>query len=269
MRREGAATEMLKISALSKLYVDARHRTASRSVLTGIDLTVAENQFVCLLGPSGCGKTTLLRAVAGLVTPDAGQILLDGRPVHGPGQDRSIMFQNYGLLPWRTVMGNVELGLEVRGVAAKPRRATCQLYIDRVGLHGFENHYPHQISGGMQQRVALARALSKQPRLLLMDEPFAAVDMQTREQLQDELLSVWETFHTTILFVTHSIEEAVYLADRVIVMSPDAGRIRGDIPIDLPRPRQDLRSAKPERLDHFVTSIRQLLRSFDDSQVAA
>jgi NitT/TauT family transport system ATP-binding protein len=228
---------VLRIAGLSKTYADAAGGGNPINVLDSISFDVPQNQFVCLLGGSGCGKTTLLRIVAGLTEADAGRIEIDGRQTRGPGQDRSLVFQNYGLLPWRTVLGNVEFGLEIRGMARARRRDICHNVIKRVGLAGFENHYPHQISGGMQQRVGLARALSKDPKILLMDEPFAAVDMQTREHLQDELLSIWFANQTTVLFVTHSIEEAVYLGDRVIVMGSRPGRIAADVLTELPRPR--------------------------------
>jgi NitT/TauT family transport system ATP-binding protein len=171
-----------------------------------------------------------------------------------------MVFQNYGLLPWRTVMGNVEFGLEVRGVPKSERRDTCRRYIERVGLTGAEHLYPHQISGGMQQRVALARAFSKDPKILLMDEPFAAVDLQTREMLQDELLKIWNTMKTTVLFVTHSIEEAIYLGDRVIVMSPRPGRIAADITTGLPRPRAELEVKSSARFDELRRDVRIALR---------
>jgi ABC-type nitrate/sulfonate/bicarbonate transport system ATPase subunit len=226
---------MLNIQHLTKVY--AADDGTRQVVLDHIALEVPDNQFTCLLGASGCGKTTLLRIVAGLTKADGGTVSIGGLPVTGPGQDRSMVFQNYGLLPWRTVLGNVEFGLEIRGVPAATRHDICHEYIRRVGLAGFESHYPHQISGGMQQRVALARAFSKQPRILLMDEPFAAVDMQTREMLQDELLKIWTMMKTTVLFVTHSIDEAIYLGDRVIVMGAHPGHIRADVMTDLARPR--------------------------------
>ena len=177
----------------------------------------------------------------------------------GPGQDRSLVFQNYGLLPWRSVMGNVEFGLEMRGVRKAERRAISQKYIDRVGLTGYERHYPHQISGGMQQRTALARAFSKDPKVLLMDEPFAAVDMQTREMLQDELLKIWTSMQTTVLFVTHSIEEAIYLGDRVLVMGARPGRIKADIATELPRPRDEAAKSS-RRFDELRRLVRDRLR---------
>lgn len=230
---------MLEISGLTKTFANARADAPRVGVLDDVSFSIPRNQFVCLLGGSGCGKTTLIKIVAGLIEPDAGEIKIEGCAVRGPGPDRSLVFQNYGLLPWRSVLGNVELGLEIRGLARARRRQICREYIDRVGLTGFENHYPHQISGGMQQRVGLARALSKDPKILLMDEPFAAVDMQTREKLQEELLGIWWSMKTTVLFVTHSIEEAVYLGDRVMVMSARPGRITADIATELPRPRTD------------------------------
>jgi NitT/TauT family transport system ATP-binding protein len=225
---------MLQIQNLTKYYQEGRHRLV---VLDRVSLQVPDAQFVCLLGPSGCGKTTLIRIVHGLTPADGGTVSLNGRVLSKPGTACSMVFQNYGLLPWRTVMGNVEFGLEVRRVPAEERRRIAQREIDRVGLTGFERHFPHQLSGGMQQRCGLARALTKDPKVLLMDEPFAAVDMQTREFLQDELLKVWHDIRTTVIFVTHSIDEAIYLGDRVVVMSPRPGRIVADMAIDLPRPR--------------------------------
>jgi NitT/TauT family transport system ATP-binding protein len=259
-RHRADRSAMLKIQSVMKKFVDqsASGDNNSLIVLDHIDLSVPRNQFVSLLGPSGCGKTTLLRIVAGLVEASAGEIILDGARITGPGMDRSLVFQNYGLLPWRTVMGNVELGLELRGIPKRKRRLTCQDYIDRVGLSGFEGHYPHQISGGMQQRTALARAFSKQPKVLLMDEPFAAVDMQTREVLQEELLTIWNTMKTTVLFVTHSIEEAIYLGDRVVVMSAHPGQIVADILTELPRPRGDIKSTT--RFDQLRRAIRDALK---------
>jgi NitT/TauT family transport system ATP-binding protein len=252
---------MLDVHALSKSFGDKDAPPEARNiVLDRIDLRVARNEFVCLLGASGCGKTTLLRIVAGLADADSGTVEIDGARIAGPGQDRSLVFQNYGLLPWRTVMGNVEFGLEVRGMARAERREICRRYIERVGLAGSEHLYPHQISGGMQQRVALARAFSKDPKLLLMDEPFAAVDMQTREMLQDELLKIWNTMKTTVLFVTHSIEEAIYLGDRVIVMSPRPGRIAADVATGLPRPRAELDVKSSARFDELRREVRAALR---------
>jgi ABC-type nitrate/sulfonate/bicarbonate transport system ATPase subunit/ABC-type nitrate/sulfonate/bicarbonate transport system permease component len=251
---------MLEVRAVTKVfYDDPKVRQHELLVLDRVDLSVPKNQFVCLLGPSGCGKTTLLRVVAGLNEADGGEVWVDGHVVTGPGQDRSMVFQNYGLLPWRTVAENVEFGLEVRGEPADERREKCETAIRKVGLAGFERHFPHQISGGMQQRTGLARALSKDPQILLMDEPFAAVDMQTREVLQEELLRIWNTTQTTVLFVTHSVEEAVYLGDRVIVMAAKPGRIRADVTIDLPRPRYASNVKSSPRFGELCAMLRELL----------
>jgi NitT/TauT family transport system ATP-binding protein len=257
---------MLEIASLTKSY--GGEDGPANLVLDAVGFTVAQNQFVCLLGPSGCGKTTLLRIVAGLTTADAGIIKVEDRAVQGPGQDRSLVFQNYGLLPWRTVMGNVEFGLEMRGVPKAKRRQVCQSHIDRVGLKGYEKHYPHEISGGMQQRTALARAFSKDPKILLMDEPFAAVDMQTREMLQDELLKIWNGNKTTVLFVTHSIEEAIYLGDRVLVMGARPGRIAADIETGLPRPRSESDVKSSTRFDELRRRVREILRDAQQSAAA-
>ena len=249
-------TALLAIRSLSKSYGEVDRKL----VLDRIDLDVENNQFVCLLGGSGCGKTTLLRIVAGLTAADSGSITVAGNPIKGPGQDRSMVFQNYGLLPWRTVLGNVEFGLEIRGMGRPQRRDISQRYIERVGLVGFEGHYPHEISGGMQQRVALARAFSKDPKILLMDEPFAAVDMQTRDMLQEELLKIWSDIRTTVLFVTHSIEEAIFLGDRVIVMGANPGHIKADIATELPRPRADSDVKSSPRFGELRRVLRDALR---------
>ena len=231
---------MIAFTHLTKNYTKGRGKSASQLlVLDDVSFEVPDSQFLCLLGPSGCGKTTLIRIAAGLTSVDFGAVVVDGKSVTGPGNDRALVFQSYGLLPWRSVLRNVEFGLELSGMPKKQRRQIAQDNITRVGLDGFESHFPHQISGGMQQRVGLARALARDPRLLLMDEPFAAVDMQSRESLQEELLKVWSESKRTVIFVTHSIDEAIYLADRVIVMQAKPGKIASDIPINLPRPRFD------------------------------
>jgi NitT/TauT family transport system ATP-binding protein len=205
--------------------------------LRDFDLSVEQGAFVTIVGPSGCGKSTFLNILLGLIPPDAGAMAIAGRPISGPGQDRAMVFQEFGLLPWRTVQANVELGLELKGVAAAERREVCRRFIDLVGLSGFADHYPHELSGGMKQRVGLARALATGPEVLLMDEPFAALDAQTRDIMQAELLRIWQEERKTVLFVTHQIEEAVYLSDKVIVMSKRPGRVKSIIDVDLPRPR--------------------------------
>ncbi len=205
--------------------------------LKDINFEVAEGEFVCLLGPSGCGKTTLLRLVAGLDAPTKGELFLDGKKIEGVNRECGFVFQEYVLFPWRTVKGNIEFGPEVRGMTAGERERVAQHYIDLVGLSGFEEHYPHELSGGMKQRVGIARAYANSPKLLLMDEPFGALDAQTRNLMQGELLRIWEKEHISALFVTHSVDEAVYLADRVVVMSARPGTVKEIFRNDLLRPR--------------------------------
>lgn len=206
--------------------------------LEGINLVVKPNEFLCIIGPSGCGKTTLLRMIAGLDYPSSGEIILDGNEVKGPSPDRGMVFQEFSLFPWRTVLKNVDFGLEIKGMKEKERREIAEKYIELVGLQGFENCYPYELSGGMKQRVAIARALAPEPAILLMDEPFGSVDAQTRNILQEELLEIWKRTKKTVLFVTHSVDEAVYLADRVAVMSARPGCLVKCLGIDIPRPRK-------------------------------
>ena len=212
-------------------------RQGGTLALQATDLDVAENDFVTILGPSGCGKSTLLRIVAGLDHPTAGEVKLDGRPITGPGADRGMVFQSYTLFPWLDVLDNVCFGLRERGLPRTQQQEIARGFIAQVGLSGFEHHYPKQLSGGMQQRTALARALANGPRILLMDEPFGALDHQTRELMQELLLSIWEAERKTVLFVTHDIDEAVFMASRTVVMSARPGRIKLDRPVDLPHPR--------------------------------
>jgi len=193
--------------------------------LQGIGLDFPEGCMTTLLGPSGCGKTTLLKIVAGLLAPTEGRVLFRGRPVTGPGPERALVFQDFALLPWATVLRNVAFGLELRGVARAEREATARRYIEKVGLVGFEHRYPHELSGGMKQRVGLARALAVDAEVLLMDEPFSAVDEQTRRQFQEDLLALLASERKSVIFVTHSIEEAVYLSDRIVLLSPRPGRV--------------------------------------------
>lgn len=206
-------------------------------VFDGISLDVHPSEFVCLVGPSGCGKTTLLRILNGLIPYDSGEIFLDGNSVIKPGVDKGFVFQDSSLLPWRTVTDNVILGLEIQGADKKVARERAQKFIDLVGLKGFETHYPYELSGGMQQRVNLARALIVDPEILLMDEPFASLDAQTREIMQSELLKMWVQAKKTVIFVTHQIEEAIYLADRVVVFSARPTKIREIVKIQISRPR--------------------------------
>lgn len=221
---------MLEVSGLT-------HEYGSLRVLDGISFTAQEGEFIALVGPNGCGKTTLLRLIAGLEKPSGGTITIDGRPVEGPGPDRGFVFQEYALFPWLRVVENVEFGLKMRGVAVAERRQIAHRFLNRMGLMGFEDYRPDQLSGGMKQRVAIARALANDPQVLLMDEPFAALDCQTRNEMQDELQEVWQQDHKTVLFVTHNLEEAAVLADRVIVLSPRPTRIAEILKVDLSRPR--------------------------------
>jgi len=252
---------MLEVRQLSKVFFEQNDpRKPALVALYNVSLTVRRNEFISLLGPSGCGKTTLIRIIAGLLASDRGEVLVENRPVTGPGRDRCMVFQQFGLLPWRTVLANVEFGLEIDGVPKGERAAVARRYLDLVGLKGFEHYYPHQISGGMQQRVGIARALSKQPDILLMDEPFGAVDAQTREQLQEELLKIWGQTDTTVIFVTHSIDEAIYLSDRVIVMQARPGRIKEECSVDLPRPRWEGDVKADPRFARLRARLRDSLR---------
>ncbi len=214
--------------------------------LQATDLDVAENDFITILGPSGCGKSTLLRIVAGLDVQTAGEVLLDGRRIQGPGADRGMVFQSYTLFPWLSVLDNVCFGLRERGMAREQQLDIAHGFLRKVGLTGFERHFPKQLSGGMQQRTALARALANDPRMLLMDEPFGALDHQTRELMQELLLGIWEDQRKTVLFVTHDIDEAVFMGSRVVVMSARPGRIKLDRAVDLAHPRQYSVKTQPE-----------------------
>ncbi len=205
--------------------------------LEGLSVTVKDGEFLVIVGPSGCGKSTFLNVVGGLFQPSAGELLVGGKPVEGPGPDRAMVFQDYALLPWRTVTKNVQFGLELQGRLDSTARDKIQYYIELVGLKGFENSFPRELSGGMRQRVGLARALATEPRILLMDEPFAAIDAITRETMQDELLKIVAETGQTSVFITHSVDEAITLADRIVVLSDRPGRVRGVLEVDIPRPR--------------------------------
>ena len=247
---------------LCKTYVSARTGDEVEA-LRDISFRIMPNEFVGIVGPSGCGKSTLLSLVAGFTAPTAGQVLVDGRAVVGPDPRRGVMFQEYALFPWRTVLGNVEFGPLARGATSEERRAVAQRYIEMVGLTGFEGRYPHELSGGMRQRCALARLLANEPEVWLMDEPLAAVDLQTRNILQDQLLRSWgdggdPAARRSVMFVTHGIDEAVYLSDRVIVLGRRPGQIKEVVAIELPRPRRAVRnSADAGRyIDHIWSLIR-------------
>lgn len=224
-------------------------RTEELEVLHDINLSVDEGEFVSFVGASGCGKTTLLRVIHGLIPATSGKVVVSGAEVAGPSTDRGFVLQQDSLLPWSTVLNNVMFGLEVQGKGGKGARAQAMELLNLVGLEGFEEHYPLEISGGMRQRVNLARALAVDPEVLLMDEPFAALDAQTREVMQGELLRIWGRQRKTVLFVTHQIDEAIYLSDRVIVFSARPGRVKRDIAIDLPRPRPLSIKRSPEFLE--------------------
>jgi NitT/TauT family transport system ATP-binding protein len=227
---------MIALTGCSKAFPSPRGRVLVPA-LEGIDLRVADHEFVCVLGPSGCGKTTLLRLMAGLVAPDAGEIRIDGRPVVGPGPERAMVFQDFALLPWADVLRNVGFGLELRGVPGPEREARARELIEAVGLGEFIHHRPGQLSGGMQQRVGLARALAVDPSILLMDEPFGSLDALTRRSLQVDLLRLHHRHRKTVVFVTHSVDEAVRLGDRIVLLTPRPGRVDETIDVDLPRPR--------------------------------
>ncbi len=214
--------------------------------LGGIDLDVRPGEFVSLLGPSGCGKSTIIGAVAGFTPISDGTLRVDGQAVRAPSPERGVVFQQHTLFPWKTVLKNVEFGLKLRGVRAEERRRLAREILAEVGLLEFANHYPEQLSGGMQQRVNLARVLVTRPRVILMDEPFCALDAQTRLQMQKLLLALWQTFHMTVVFVTHDVDEAVFLSDRVFVLTERPGRIKAELAVELPRPRtHDLLTGPP------------------------
>jgi NitT/TauT family transport system ATP-binding protein/sulfonate transport system ATP-binding protein len=224
------------------------------------DIEVAENDFITILGPSGCGKSTLLRIVAGLDTPTQGEVLLDGMTVGGPGADRGMVFQSYTLFPWLTVQQNICFGLREKHMPATQQREIAERFIAEVGLRGFESHYPKQLSGGMQQRVALARALANDPRILLLDEPFGALDNQTRALMQELLLSIRELHRKTVLFVTHDIDEAIFMANRCVVFSARPGRIKTELAIDLPMPRHYTMKTTP-RFSQLKAQVTEDIRA--------
>jgi NitT/TauT family transport system ATP-binding protein len=242
--------------AIQDLSMEFVSRGQRLLALQNIDLDIAPGEFFVIVGPSGCGKTTLLRVLQGLTKATRGRILVGGKPVTGPGPDRGFVFQQDALYPWRSVLRNVGFGLELQGIPKAQARARALAMIDLVGLNGFESHYPHELSGGMRQRVNLARALAIEPAILLMDEPFAALDALTRETMQHELLRIAAAAGTTVVFITHQIDESVFLGDRVAVFATRPGRLQEIIPIDLPRPRPPGVKQSPEFQSHVGRIVR-------------
>ena len=237
----------VSIQAVSRTF-EGRQGQRTHALLP-VDFEVRDNDFVTILGPSGCGKSTLLRIVAGLDHATSGRVLLDGMPVEGPGADRGMVFQSYTLFPWLTIEQNIRFGLRERGMPEALQKERAAYFIAKVGLRGFEQHFPKQLSGGMQQRTAIARALANDPKILLMDEPFGALDNQTRVLMQELLLGIWEAERKTVLFVTHDIDEAIFMANRVAVFSARPGRIKTELAVDLPHPRHYTIKTSPEFMD--------------------
>ena len=236
--------------------------------LKDFTLSIRDGEFITIVGPSGCGKSTLLDILAGLAKADSGSFTIDGEAVSGPALDRGLVMQSYALFPWRTIRKNVEFGLELKNVPKKEKKAISDEFLELVGLADFADRYPHELSGGMKQRIAIARSLAYNPQILLMDEPFATVDAQTREKLQDELIDIWEKTNKTIVFITHSIEEAVSLADRVVVMTDNPGTVKDVIPVDLPRPRVNAQGARGEEYHAIVNKIRRLLHKEEPETIS-
>jgi NitT/TauT family transport system ATP-binding protein len=251
---------MIEIEHVSQIFHTSTRK--EHMALSDISFAVADGAFVSILGPSGCGKSTLLYIVGGFVHPTAGSARMKGKPITGPGPDRGPVFQEFALFPWKSVLGNVMYGPRQQGISHREAEAQSRTLIEMVGLKGFENFYPKELSGGMKQRVALARTLAYHPEVLLMDEPFGALDAHTRTRLQNDLLNIWERDRKTVLFVTHSVEEAVFLSDKVVMMTRAPGRIRQVIEIDLPRPRRRTELLLDPRYQKYVVDIE---RMFDDS----
>ena len=226
---------ILELKNVVKKFVSEKKEILA---VDNVSFTVDNNEFLSIVGPSGCGKSTLLRMIAGLEKPTSGEILLEGKKIEKPDAERGMVFQQYTLLPWRTVLGNVAFGLEIKGAPKEERNEIAKKFIKMIGLEGFEDSYPYELSGGMQQRVAIARTLANDPKIVLMDEPFGALDTQTRTILQNELLKIWEKDKKTVVFITHSVEEAVYLSDRVTIMTARPGKVKDIVDISLDRPRK-------------------------------
>lgn len=253
----------LSIENLSRVFTSPKGQTTQ--ALTPVNFEVRENDFVTILGPSGCGKSTLLRIVAGLDRPTTGQVVLDGSPVQGPGADRGMVFQSYTLFPWLNIEQNIRFGLRERGMPEREQKERSDFFIAKVGLRGFEQHFPKQLSGGMQQRTAIARALANDPKILLLDEPFGALDNQTRVLMQELLLGIWESAQKTVLFVTHDIDEAIFMANRVVVFSARPGRIKTELAVPFPHPRHYTIKTSPE----FMTIKAQLTEEIRAESMAA
>ena len=234
---------ILEVRKLGKRF---RSQQGEVEALRGIDFSVRQREFVCVIGPSGCGKSTLIRILAGLDQHTSGEALLDGRPIKGPGQDRGMVFQGYSLFPWLTVKKNVMFGPRMKGEGYDQAERDAKLWLELVGLEKFADAYPHQLSGGMRQRVAIARALVNQPRILLMDEPFGALDAQTRAKMQSHLIDIWKNIDVTVLFITHDLDEAIYLADRILVLKAHPGEVQEVIEVPVPRPRMPGQFNSPE-----------------------
>jgi NitT/TauT family transport system ATP-binding protein len=252
---------LILIEGLHKTFTGRDGGDAGVVAIQNLNLEIRDHEFVTVIGPSGCGKTTLLRIVAGLETADSGRVLVDGKPVTGPGPERAMVFQSFALMPWANVLDNVTFGAEMRGVPKDVREQRARELIRQVGLAGFERRLPKQLSGGMQQRVGLARALAVDPSILLMDEPFGSLDEQTRRLLQEQLIRIWEGNRKTVLFITHSMEEAVLLADRLVLLSPRPGRVEEVIDVPLPRPRGPETEKSPtfsEIKEHVWTRLRAM-----------
>ncbi|MBN9473810.1 MAG: nitrate ABC transporter ATP-binding protein [Bordetella sp. SCN 67-23] len=258
---------MIAIKHVSQVF--AVGKGERHVALSDISLDLRDGEFISILGPSGCGKSTLLYIVGGFVKQTSGSVEIDGRPVTGPGPDRGPVFQEFALYPWKTVLGNVAYGLRQQGVARAPAEARARELLAMVGLSGYENFYAKQLSGGMKQRVAIARTLAYNPAVLLMDEPFGALDAHTRNRLQNDLLKIWERDRKSVLFVTHSVEEAVYLSDRVVVLTKSPGRIKEIVNIDLPRPRVRAELLLNPRYQQYVIDIEAMIDNQPEQEEAA
>ena len=250
----------IRVESLTVAY-EKPHAMGKLIAVSDANLEIARGTFITIVGPSGCGKSSLLLSIAGLVTPATGCVRVNGKPVSGPGRDRAVVFQDFALMPWRSVIANVRFGLELQrlpGLTAEDLTARAHRYVELVGLKGFEHYHPHQLSGGMRQRVGIARALAVDPEILLLDEPFGSLDAQTRDLMGSELIAIWERNKKTALFVTHSIDEAIFLADQVVVMATNPGRITEIISVDLPRPRS-VETMDSKRFIEYRQRIRERL----------